>query len=316
MADTAGYATARAGDFHCVPSEWHTRSMGGICAITGANGYIGSCVGDRLAHAGWEVRALCRHPSGQRQSRFTEVHFELGRPVAPRALTGADALVHLAYDFGPNRWSDIERVNVEGTRRLLVAAREAGVDRIVYMSSIAAAPAASSLYGRAKFACEQAALAAGAAAVRPGRVWGPRGAATFGALERAVERLPVVALPVPGELELYFTHEDDLTALVEGLLDLWPAGSGKLYVAASAEWVEFGEFLRSLAVKAGRRPRFVQLPWRLVRLGLRVLEDVGVKPPFSSDGILSLVTGEAQPLAHATDRTDRYGVSFRPYALT
>ena len=290
--------------------------MRGICAITGASGYVGSCVASRLANAGWEVRALCRHQSGQKQSRFTEAHFELGQLVAPQALAGANALVHLAYDFSLNRWIDIERVNVEGSRRLLAAAREAGIDRIVYMSSIAASPTASSMYGRAKFTCEQAALAAGAATVRPGRVWGPRGTATFGALERAVENLPVVPLPVPGELELYFTHEDDLAALVEGLLDLWPAGAGKLYVAASADWLEFGEFLRSLAVKAGKRPRFVQLPWRLVRLGLRILEDMGAKPPFRSDGILSLVTGDEQPLAHATDHTDRYGVSFRPYTLT
>jgi nucleoside-diphosphate-sugar epimerase len=272
-------------------------------------------VASRLADAGWEVRALCRRPPGQKRFRFTEAHFELGQTVAPEALAGADALVHLAYDFSLNRRIDIERVNVEGTRRLLAGAREAGIDRIVYMSSIAAFPTARSLYGRAKLACEQAALAAGAAAVRPGRVWGPRGGATFGALERAVESLPVEPLPAPAELKLYFTHEDDLAALVEGLLDLWPAGSGKLYVAASADWLEFEEFLRSLAMKAGRRPRFVQLPWRLVRLGLKIVEDMGGRPPFRSDGILDLATGDEQPLVRATDHTDRYGVKFRPYAL-
>jgi nucleoside-diphosphate-sugar epimerase len=289
--------------------------MRGICAITGASGYVGGCVASRLAGAGWEVRALGRPRSEQERSAFTEAHFELGQPVAPQALAGADALVHLAYDFSLNRWIDIERVNVEGSRRLFAAAREAGVDRIVYMSSIAAFPTARSLYGRAKLASEQAASAAGAAIVRPGRVWGPRGAATFGPLQR-VARLPMVPLPVPRELELYLTHEDDLAALVEGVLDRWPAGSGKLYVAASADWIEFGELLRSLALKAGRRPRLVQLPWRPVRLGLRILEDMGAKPPFRSDGIVSLVTGDKQPLAHATDHADRYGVNFRPYSLT
>ncbi len=222
--------------------------------------------------------------------------------------------MHLAYDFSLTRQIDVERVNVEGSRRLFAAAREAGVDRIVYVSSISAHAAARSMYGRAKLACEQAALAVGAAIVRPGRVWGPQGAATFGALERAVGRLPVVPLPVPQELRLYLTHEDDLAALLEGLLDRWPAGSGKLYVAASPDWLEFGEFLRLQTPKSGRRPRFVQLPWRLVRLGLSALEEIGVKPPFRSDGILDLATADPQPLAHATDRTDRYGVSFRPYA--
>lgn len=290
--------------------------MPGICAITGAGGYVGSCVAGRLAAAGWEVRALCRPRPGHSQTAFAQADFELGQQVDPQALSGADALVHLAYDFSLNRWIDIERVNVEGSRRLFVSAREAGVDRIVHVSSVAAFPGARSLYGRAKLAIEEAALAASAAIVRPGRVWGPQGAATFGPLQRAAQRLPVVPVPVPRELRLFLTHEDDLAALVEGLLDLWPAGSGQLYVATSADWLQFGELLRSLALKAGKRPRLLQLPWRPFRIGLRILEDIGAKPPFRSDGILSLAESDRQPLAHATDHTDRYGVTFRPYTLT
>jgi NAD(P)-dependent dehydrogenase (short-subunit alcohol dehydrogenase family) len=83
--------------------ECHTQSMQGICAITGVSEYVGSCVASRLANAGWEVRALCRRRSGQKQSGFTEAHFELGQTVAPQALAGADALVHLAYDLLPWR---------------------------------------------------------------------------------------------------------------------------------------------------------------------------------------------------------------------
>jgi nucleoside-diphosphate-sugar epimerase len=290
--------------------------MRGICAITGASGYVGSCVAGRLTDAGWQVRALGRHQPGRTQTAFAQAHFELGRQVDPRTLAGADALVHLAYDFSLSRWVDIERVNVQGSRQLFAAAQEAGVDRIVYVSSVAAFPEARSLYGRAKLAAEQAALAAGAAIVRPARVWGPKGTATFGPLQRAAHRLPVTPVPVPRELRLFLTHEDDLAALVEGLLDLWPAGRGKLYVAASTDWIQFGELLHSLALKAGRRPRLLQLPWRPVRIGLRILEDIGAKPPFRSDGILSLVESDRQPLAHATDHTDRYGVTFRPYTLT
>lgn len=290
--------------------------MRGICAITGASGYVGSCVASRLTDAGWEVRALGRPRSGQKQSRFVKARFELGERVAPDALAGADALVHLAYDFSLNRWSDIERVNVEGSRRLFSAAQEARVDRVVYISSIAAFPTTKSLYGRAKLQGEQAALNVGAAIVRPGRVWGPHGTVTFRALQSAVERLPLVPLPVPRELALYLTHEDDLAALVEGLLDHWPIGSGKLYVAVSADSLQFGELLRSLGSKAGRRPRLLSLPSRPIQLGLRLLESIGAKPPFRSDGILSLAESDKQPLSHATDNTDRYGVSFRPYTLT
>lgn len=290
--------------------------MRGICAITGTSGYVGSRVANRLASAGWEVRALCRPSASQKQSGFTQARFELGSRVTPRVLAGADALVHLAYDFGVSRWINIERVNVEGSRRLFAAAREAGVDRIVYVSTTAAFPGARSLYGRAKLASEQAALDADAAIVRPGLVWGQEGAAMFGSLQRAVERLPIVPLPVPSDLELHLAHEDDLAVLVERLLDRWPTGSGKLYVAASEDGLTFGRLLRSLALKADRRPRFVRLPWRIAWFGLKILEDLGVVPPFRSDSLLSLVVSDDKPFARATDRTDRYGVTFRPYRLT
>ncbi|HEY2537604.1 MAG TPA: NAD-dependent epimerase/dehydratase family protein [Solirubrobacteraceae bacterium] len=288
--------------------------MGRICAVTGASGYVGSCVVSRLTDAGWEVRALGRSRPNEKQQSVTNAHFELGQPPAPEALADADALLHLAYDFTPQGWAEIERVNVTGSRLLLEAAREAGIDRIVYMSSVAAHPGARAMYGRAKLACERDALAAGAAILRPGSVWGPRGAATPSALERAVESLPVVPLPVPGDIRLFLTHEDDLSSLVQGVLEQWPAGSGKLYVATSARWLEFAQYLRLLAQNAGASPRFVELPWRFVRLGLKALEGIGLDPPFRSDGILSLVSGDEQPLSRATDDVDRYGVSFRPFA--
>jgi nucleoside-diphosphate-sugar epimerase len=222
--------------------------------------------------------------------------------------------VHAAYDFDPNRWSDISAVNVEGSQRLFAAAREAGVDPIVVVSTVAAFPGARSLYGRAKLEIERAALDAGAVVIRPGLVWGPHGAAMFGALRRAIERLPVVPLPVPAGLELSLVHEDDLALLVERLLYSWPRGAGKLLVAASRQTPTFGELLRSLALGAGRRPRFVRLPWRAAWLGLRTLEEFGMKPPFRSDSLVSLVAIDGDPLARATDRAESYGVQFRPYA--
>lgn len=296
--------------------RWDTEPMPGICAITGTSGYVGSCVADRLASAGWEVRALCRSGGDRKRSGFEEAHFELGGAIAPEALAGADALVHLAYDFGMNRWIDIERVNVEGSRRLFAAARAAGVDRVVYVSTTAAFPETKSLYGRAKLESERAALHAGFAVVRPGLVWGPNGAAMFGALQRAVARLPLVPVPVPEDLELHLVHEDDLAALVEAMLDRWPTSAGRLYVAASPDSLEFGALLRSLALKAGKRPKFVRLPWRLVQFGLSSLERIGFRPPFRSDSLLSLVASDRDPLIHATDRADRYGVRFRPYRIT
>lgn len=219
----------------------------------------------------------------------------------------------MAYDFSATGWQEIERVNIEGSRRLFAAAGEAEVARIVLVSTIAAFPGARSLYGRAKLEIERIALNFGATIIRPGLVWGPEGAAMFGALRRVVQRLPIVPLLVPAELELSMVHEDDLALLVERVLERWPAASRKLLVAASGQTLTFMELLRSLAPRADRR--FIRIPWTVAWLGLRALEAIGATPPFRSDSLVSLVATDGAPLARATDRAEHYGVRFRPYAL-
>jgi NADH dehydrogenase len=253
-------------------------------------------------------------PPNEKQDGFTQIHFELGGELTSQALEGSDALVHVAYDFSAVRWSDIMRVNVEGSRRLLATARRAGVDRIVLVSTIAAFPETRSLYGRAKLEIERAAMDVGAAVIRPGLVWGPQSEAMFGTLQRIVKRLPVVPLLAPRNLRLALVHEDDLVVLVERLLGRWPDGSEQLFVAASEHTPEFVELLTSLAQSTDRRPRFVRLPWRTAWLGLRAIETVGAKPPFRSDGLLGLVYADSNPWARATACTESYGVRFRPYA--
>lgn len=171
------------------------------------------------------------------------------------------------------------------------------------------------MYGRAKLEIERVAMKLGAAIIRPGLVWGDPGAAMFGSLRNAVERLPLLPLIAPADLELALVCEDDLVLLLERLLEAWPDGAGELFVAASAHGVTFGQLLRSLSLQAGKHCRFVPVPQTPVHLGLRMLETLGVTPPFRSDSLVSLITADSEPLARATADAGRYDVSFRPYAL-
>jgi nucleoside-diphosphate-sugar epimerase len=245
--------------------------------------------------------------------RISNVRFDLADGSAAEALDGVDALVHAAYDFSHTRWSDVARVNIGGSRRLLGAAHDAGVDRVVCVSTVAAFPGARSMYGRAKLEIERITMEVGGAVIRPGLVWGPQGAAMFGALRRAVERLPVVPLVASADLDVPSVYEDDLALLLERLLGAWPDGSGKLFVAACEDMLTFGELLRSLSPEHGATRRFVSVPWVVAWLGLRALETVGLPAAFHSDRLISLVNTDSDPLARATGHAERYGVRFRPY---
>ena len=115
--------------------------------VTGARGMLGGAVARALAARGDEVTVLQRGASGL---PVREVRADLGDPAAPlaAALAGQDAVVHLAAKVdvvGP--WREYARTNVDGTRRLLAAARDVGVARFVHVSSPSVAHAGDALVG-------------------------------------------------------------------------------------------------------------------------------------------------------------------------
>jgi len=111
--------------------------------LTGATGFVGHHVARALAADGAELRLLARKNSNPANFEGIpgEVHTgDLGEPESLRsAFDGCDAVVHVAADY--RLWvpdpRSMYRVNVEGTRALLRMAREAGVPRVVYTSSVA-----------------------------------------------------------------------------------------------------------------------------------------------------------------------------------
>lgn len=112
--------------------------------ITGATGFVGSAVLRRLLAAGHRVRALARPASVRRNLEGLTVEVVEGDLLEPSslrpALEGCSSLFHVAADY--RLWTPdpgpMFRANVDGTRMLLLAARDARVKRIVYTSSVAA----------------------------------------------------------------------------------------------------------------------------------------------------------------------------------
>ena len=111
--------------------------------LTGATGFVGHHVARALASEGAELRMLVRKTSNLASLEGIpgETHVgDLAQPEALKpALSGCDAVVHVAADY--RLWipdpAAMYKANVGGTRELLRLAREAGVERVVYTSSVA-----------------------------------------------------------------------------------------------------------------------------------------------------------------------------------
>lgn len=165
--------------------------------VTGASGFIGGKIAERLLADGRKVRVLSRRPLPELEAKGAEVI--LGdlddHHALERGCHSSETVFHVAGRvgvWGPRR--DFFRVNVDGTQRLLAAARDAGVHRFVYTSSPSVVYSGGDLrnvdesaplclhapcaYPTSKAAAEMVVLQAHSAnlatiALRPHLVWGP-----------------------------------------------------------------------------------------------------------------------------------------------
>jgi nucleoside-diphosphate-sugar epimerase len=255
-------------------------------AITGASGFIGGALCRALAGRGWEVRALVREPDrwaalpGVRAFRC-----DLPDAVDEAALAGAAAVVHCAY---ATRETDLERarrVNEDGTRMLLERSRRAGVPRMIFVSTVAAAADAPSYYARSKHALEQLFDPARDAIVRPGLVVGAGGHGLFQQLLDNMRRLRVVPLFGGGRQPLQTVHVDDLCEGIARVLERDLSGAFNI---AEPDPPTLGDFLRAMAARLGIRCAFVSLPFAPMLAGVRALESMRVPFPIRSESLLGL----------------------------
>jgi nucleoside-diphosphate-sugar epimerase len=226
--------------------------------LTGASGFVGSHILDRLRACRLPTAILLRPTSHKRfvEPRLPGVEVRLGSIAEPdslrQAMDGITHVIHCAGATKARRISEFYTVNKDGTRNLIAAvnAQPGQVQRIVYVSSLAASgpavpekparetdpPRPVSEYGKSKLAGElevRTHCRAEYVILRPPAVYGPRDA-EFLRLFRAVKSH---VLPKPGgtqALSLVFVR--DLAGAVATCLD-HPAAAGKTYFVAAKEIV-------------------------------------------------------------------------------
>ena len=257
--------------------------------VTGATGFIGSAVTRQLLERGEEVAVLARSHGDRRNVDGLNVEIREGdlrdKTSLERACSGCDTLFHLAADY--RLWVRDPGVlyanNVEGTRKLMEAALEAGVKRIVYTSSVATlgnhpdgTPADETTpvtlddmighYKRSKFLAERSVDELirqhdlPAIIVNPSTPVGPRDIKPT-PTGRVVRDAAAGKIPAYVDTGLNIAHVDDVAS--GHLLALHHGEIGRRYILGG-ENLSLREMLTVIADICSRAPPRIRLPRRLI----------------------------------------------------
>lgn len=251
----------------------------GPIALTGAGGFVGRHLLARLDPAVHpDLRCLQRDPGrlgSLAAPGWCAVPGTLEDPAAlARLLEGVHTVVHLAAVTGKAPPAHYRAVNEAGTRRLVSAARAAGVRRIVALSSVAAGfpDQRHYPYAASKQAMEQVLAEGGVPSLvfRPTMILGPGSPVLTGL--RTLAAAPVGICFGPGDLPVQPVHVDDVVDVLVAVLQR-PLAEERPVGLGGPETLGFLELLRRLRVAARGRPGpFLRLPLGPIRGTLALLE--------------------------------------------
>ena len=300
--------------------------------VTGASGFVGRPLVAALLRAGYAVRAVTRRQGSFPDSVEAAIIPDFTNPIDWNPiLQGVDIIVHLAglvhSKIPESAYSEFDQVNWMATQRLANAAKEVGIERFVYISSVRAQVGASAVqiireqdvavptnqYGRSKLAAEQAIRAADVpfTIFRPVVIYGPNPKGNM----RTLVRLARSSLPLP---VASFTSRRSLLG-VENLISAIifalnnPVTIGETYLVADSKAMTIGEIVTMLRKIQGRWSSTISIPQVIVRLLLMLcgrtdlwsrlsgnsvvdtskLESVGWRPAIDTyEGLLEMMRAE------------------------
>jgi UDP-glucose 4-epimerase len=258
--------------------------------ITGASGFVGGPLVDQLLNAGYSVRAATRGAAPFPDAVDVVIIPDLMNMIDWKpALTGADFVIHLAGVAHTNTREaaadTFDRVNRLATENLVRAAKEAGLERFIFISSVRAqaGPSASSViresdtslptndYGRSKLAAEFAVRASGVpfTIFRPVAIYGPHPKGNIRSLVRlALSLFPIPFLGLAGRRSI-IGIDNFISALLFALNN--PATAGETYLIADQDSYTLAAVVAMLRKAAGRRPGMFKIPSVVFRFVLLLL---------------------------------------------
>jgi uncharacterized protein YbjT (DUF2867 family) len=253
----------------CIPSVAMAEQP--FSVITGAYGFTGKYIARRLLAKGERIVTLTGNPARPNEfgNRVTAQPLRFDNPRELEAsLRGARVLFNsywVRFDYGERTFARA----VENTRVLILAAKRAGVQRIVHISITNPSLDSPLPYFCGKAVLEEAIKNSGLeyAILRPAVIFGPEDI-LINNVAFFLRNFPLFAVPGSGDYELQPIFVDDLALLA---VDAATATNNVVYDAVGPERFRFNDLVAAVAGSVGSRAKIIHAPGSLVLAALRVL---------------------------------------------
>ena len=235
-----------------------------IILVTGATGYIASRLIPRLLEAGYRVRCLARKPERlNRRKWFPHVEMVTGDVVRPEtlpsAMHGVMSAFYLIHSMEAGRGYD--RIDLQAARNFANAARDAGVEHIIYLGGLANENENLSMHMRSRIETGAALREAGVPVTefRAGVIVGP-GSVSFEMIRFIAEQFPLMVGP------LWLKNKSQpiaatnvLDYLVAALIE--PACRGKIIEIGGQDVMTYAESMSRYSELRGLKRSTLLLPF-------------------------------------------------------
>lgn len=276
--------------------------------LTGASGYVGSYVLRALVENGHTARCLVRDSGEDLVVDGENVEPVVGDLLDPtsyeKTLADCEAVIHLVglLEEKPSRGVTYERIHVTGTKHVVEAARESGIERFIHMSANGARPSGGTAYQRTKWKAEQIVQETGFnhwTIMRPSILFGrpDPGRPEFASrlLADLIRPFPILPVFGDGTYAMQPVHVTEVAASFVQALTREHV-SGQRYVVAGPDRMPYVEVLDRIARGAGLDPKpKLHLPMPLARLVVSTVGRLGLLPitPVQFEMLIEGNTGDA-----------------------
>ncbi len=260
--------------------------------VTGATGFLGRRVVQALLDRGKDVRCLVRSPGAEAMFDQDRVDVHYGSVTDPASLRAAfydlDEVVHLVAVIRERGGATFIRINVEGTRNVLKAAEEAGVQRFVHLSAIGAQENPGMRYLYSKWVAEQLVFSSDIpyTILRPSLLFG-EGDEFMNALAGLIRTTPLVPVIGNGKNEFQPVSVEDVARCVVNAIDN-PRLRNQRVEIGGPQRLTYNQIVDEVAFTMGAKRLKLHIPVALMRFPVWLTEKLFSKPPVTQDQLAML----------------------------